>query len=911
SNYIESLEFLFKSKSKTKYDLIIHDIVNTRELSKYFENLDSYLSKSHIERYINSLTEKTYLINGKTVALPIYLENSMLYSNKALLDEYNCSIPETWDELLNTTYYILNEVKKKDNEITGFAIDLTDSEGGFASYYEYIYSFREKVENPFPGIRDTEVEIAMETLKKIKDKLDDGGMQSNISGLMNCLNNSNCLFVKTWNNVEHNEDYVLSFLPGKKKGISGSCIGGYNIGMNKYISEDIKEKAATVIEYITSIEFQEDIVMNYGYQSASKDILDNESVCQNFKQCQNFKNSQLIMRPIDATEDYLQYSQKYRINLFNYLFENEDLKQCLQNIEYLTRIFYEERTSMSNKILTLIIGVTDLFMITTYCLSFTKRQRHKFRLLNGYYWFLYMFGLMLIMSFGFTGMGQLNNFKCRIRPFTLSVGYTLSNTLLLIRLIINFPQSGRSFVRFCEKHFLLSLVLSILIDITLNLLLFIDPYKVTVETDGVMLYNSCTLSSGMGHILLGFIFLYKILIGLAMIILVFVEWNIKEFKHDIRYITSTIFISVIAYILYAATNFIEIKGYKAQFIVPALVSYLYAISNYMLYFVARFFTKYSNNNDDTTIINIKNARYGAVSPKITNNTPISLEKHSSNTSINQCNGVVVVGPTQRRMSLMDHLVSLHNYGDEIKKTSDLNKHSNPSSMVNINVNVSGKKLSRSSLNNSSMNSSTDEVVISHRRLSQIGVIPENKIPKIISSSTEKISEDSFNEVSYPPRNRTRSVDNTNYTRNHRINSLSNNNGNNKKTLDTIKSCENLHSSRFSNNRIDSNVNVRSSTNLYPIKDNMPSQIISVYSDDNSQKMGSNNFLSINESVNMNHNSMETVSRISKKDKINASNNRLGIRHDKTFLSVNPSVFSAATTSFQSAKGDNESYMEDP
>ena len=46
---------------------------------------------------------------------------NVLYSNKYLLEKYNKKIPKTWDELLETANYILNEEKKMNNtELIGY-----------------------------------------------------------------------------------------------------------------------------------------------------------------------------------------------------------------------------------------------------------------------------------------------------------------------------------------------------------------------------------------------------------------------------------------------------------------------------------------------------------------------------------------------------------------------------------------------------------------------------------------------------------------------------------------------------------------------------------------------------------------------------------------------------------------------
>eukprot|EP00833_Pecoramyces_ruminatium_P007907 jgi/Orpsp1_1/1181939/evm.model.c7180000079204.1 len=463
------------------------------------------------------------------------------------------------------------------------------------------------VNEPFPKITNPEVMEAMTKLKEIKNEFGEHGILSNNNDIMNCLNSDKCLFVKAKNNLNYFGNYTLSNLPGNIEGISGSCIGGYNIGINKYITEEKKEKAARVLEYISSMEFQQNIIMKSGFQSALGDIFEYDSICQEFEQCRNFKTIQAIVRPTKDTDDYTLYSQKYRNYLLKYLFNDEDLKECLQNIEYLTIVSYEEDSSGINKFFMILVGATDLIMIYCYLLAFTKKHRYKFRLLNRFYWFVYMIGEIIIIGYGFTCMGKLTDFKCQIKAVIFSIGFTLSNTVLLIRILINFPESDRRFVRFCEKHFFLCVLISLVIDVLLNILVLREPYGATVIiNDNIMLYK-CKMYTTFGIVALLLLYSYKVLILIFIAILIFIEWNMIEFRYDIHYATSILFLSFFAFFLFGMFQYVNFKGYKERFIIPSLVIYFYGVSCFGIYFVTRFFSKY-NDDDNSDEKIVKNAK---------------------------------------------------------------------------------------------------------------------------------------------------------------------------------------------------------------------------------------------------------------------------------------------------------------
>ncbi len=64
---------------------------------------------------------------------PLFTGYDVLYSNINLLNEYDRPIPKTWDELIETSRYILREEKAKGNS------DLVAFNGLFHSKTKYLY----------------------------------------------------------------------------------------------------------------------------------------------------------------------------------------------------------------------------------------------------------------------------------------------------------------------------------------------------------------------------------------------------------------------------------------------------------------------------------------------------------------------------------------------------------------------------------------------------------------------------------------------------------------------------------------------------------------------------------------------------------------------------------------------------
>ncbi|ORX42200.1 hypothetical protein BCR36DRAFT_308104, partial [Piromyces finnis] len=73
----------------------------------YLLDLKKIIPEEHIKMFNPDFVEQYCTINDKLIGLPVTLSFSVLYSNRNILNKYNKNIPKTWDELLDTSKYIL------------------------------------------------------------------------------------------------------------------------------------------------------------------------------------------------------------------------------------------------------------------------------------------------------------------------------------------------------------------------------------------------------------------------------------------------------------------------------------------------------------------------------------------------------------------------------------------------------------------------------------------------------------------------------------------------------------------------------------------------------------------------------------------------------------------------------------
>ncbi|KAG4087968.1 periplasmic binding protein-like II [Neocallimastix lanati (nom. inval.)] len=366
-DYESTIELLFSKKSD-KYDLYYFDNIFSNKFGPYLLDLREYLSESHINLYDNEITSQTCYYNDKLVGLPTVIDCTSLIYNKDLLNKYKKSVPKTWEELIETAKYIINEEKKIGNdEIIGYNGVFPNEELGTCSLYEYLYSFRDSKESPFPDLTSQNVKDALEKLKKIKEEISSDEIF--IQGLKFSLEkiiNKKLLFGKFWDFQYFSNlmtSYSSSILPGNKEGVSGSILGGFNLGINKYIKKEKIDAAVIVFKYLTSLETQKYLVLNKRLNSAIISLYDDEEVCS-IMDCEMLKRMQFIARPL--YKKYIDWSTKFRNNIYESLFKGREISDALKDAELITEGYKSSANSIKSffGIFVFIISYTIISILT-------------------------------------------------------------------------------------------------------------------------------------------------------------------------------------------------------------------------------------------------------------------------------------------------------------------------------------------------------------------------------------------------------------------------------------------------------------------------------------------------------------------------------------------------------------------
>ncbi|KAL6607140.1 hypothetical protein U3516DRAFT_829703 [Neocallimastix sp. 'constans'] len=615
--YHSRLSDLLNNETSNQLDLIIFENTYLTNYSDYLQNLKLFVPVESLNKYLTEIGKKISTYNNH----PLYLNYGILYSNKEYLNKYGRAVPETWDELIETVQQITKSEKKKDEKsnITGYAgLMPMDDEDSICSLYEFLYSFRDDINDDIPNFRSQNAKASLEKIYEIKRKIStDEVFKLNSNELFNYMdqekNNNNekkILFIKNWYKKGYEDKYFISKLPGNKKGITASSIGGRSIGINKYLNNrEIKNIAGKIIDFIISDENQMHSLLTHSKISGLDTIYYNKTFCsmEAVKDiCGIYLNSQPVVRPYNISKSYKKYSSNIRNYLNEYIYNNKttiSAGRTLEKIDNILKVHYIEFKSLIG-CFSFIASITTLTIILIfYILIFNYKWGKKFIFFSKTYWFIYLIGIGLIICYLIFNIGEMTLFKCHVKVLTLSIGLTLTSTLQCIKLISNAPSKSNLVLTF-QKNFALILSSALWIDISLCSLLIFTQYenKIYYKNDDIN-FRRCEFPTIFSKLVLIILILYKILTILTQFIFIYMEWKDIFLKIDIKLLFCSNILSFIFGIIFIVICLIYNTDLNQYYLLKNIIVFNYCIVNLCFNFLSRFFVPlsyYEKNN-----INVK------------------------------------------------------------------------------------------------------------------------------------------------------------------------------------------------------------------------------------------------------------------------------------------------------------------
>jgi len=273
--------------------------------------MSKHLEKDHINMYNKHILSQVGYYKDKLVGLPATVDFDGLFSNTLYLNKYNKTVPKTWDELIQTSKYIIEQEKALNNtDLIAYNGVFGDIDNGINSLIEFIYSCRETYDSPFPELTSNTTINALELIKKIKNEISsDEIYTSGPDFSVMKLYDGKALFIKFYyipGLIPEFSPYIVSSMPGIKEGISGTILVGYNMGIVGNIDEDKIEPAMKAIRYMSSKEMQKDLALKEFIISGMSSLYEDEDICSNIRFCDFYRYPQTITKPKNVfnTDDF-------------------------------------------------------------------------------------------------------------------------------------------------------------------------------------------------------------------------------------------------------------------------------------------------------------------------------------------------------------------------------------------------------------------------------------------------------------------------------------------------------------------------------------------------------------------------------------------------------------------------------
>jgi ABC-type glycerol-3-phosphate transport system substrate-binding protein len=603
NDYASTVEDMLR-KDSAKYDFYMINTIYTERFGKYITDLKPYVSEETIKNYSNGVTSKIGYYKGKLVALPMYVDVGILYSNKNYLDKYNEKVPTTWDELIETAERIKDKEKKIGNfEIEGYLPNMPEEESSICSAIEFLYSFRDSPESDMPLYTSDNALRAFKKLIEIKKRIcnEENFLMPDSSFFVTMFQNKT-IFSRFFN-IPLEDSFYLSKLPGEKEGLSASCVGGRTLIVDNKISEERKKAVGKAIDFFLSKDIQIKYAIQSGKHSGCDDIYYDKKLCEAIN-CEVFRNMQYVTRPTSLLSNYDLYSLKFRTIFRNFLKGSITAEEALKQIDYIASIYSIKYSSgLGYSIIGLTIALIVIIM-GTYFIIINENFKFFINVMNKSYWIFTLLGLCVLLSYNFFVLDKITPFKCNAKLVCLLLGSSLFLYPVLIIELANFPSSNK-YSESVKKNGLLYYICFVFIDVIFcGLILLLSPYKVKKEmiNEG-MNYNICVVNNNMHYIYLTIIILLKIILGFSVVLLTFIEWNRVSIFRDIRTITSSFYIDILLIGLLVIIRIINIKNLYFYVLMRVFIITMSILANYVTIIWIRMYSEFrGKNNEERNLI---------------------------------------------------------------------------------------------------------------------------------------------------------------------------------------------------------------------------------------------------------------------------------------------------------------------
>jgi multiple sugar transport system substrate-binding protein len=241
--------------------------------------------------FFKTVIQSVDTLDGKLIALPVYMDGGVLYYRKDLLKLAGIDgPPKTWGELLSSAKKVQDKMRKANQSFYGFVWTGAQYEGLITVFMEFAGSKGGFIRDG-SGIHLTspENQAALSFMHDLiwKDKISPPNTYTTMreEEVRTYFQEGNALYERNWpyawslhqaENSKVRGKTGVAPVPGPQETTGASTLGGFHIGVSAF--SDVKDAAREFVRFVTSFGSQKEMILSLGWNPGRQDLYRDEEV---------------------------------------------------------------------------------------------------------------------------------------------------------------------------------------------------------------------------------------------------------------------------------------------------------------------------------------------------------------------------------------------------------------------------------------------------------------------------------------------------------------------------------------------------------------------------------------------------------------------------------------------------------
>ncbi|HET8850515.1 MAG TPA: ABC transporter substrate-binding protein [Marinobacter sp.] len=270
-------------------DVFQIDVVWPGMLAQHLIDLSQYTDGAESAHFESLVANNT--VDGRLVAMPWFTDAGVLYYRKDLLEKYDQSVPETWEDLTQSARVVMAAEREAGNDdFWGFVWQGRAYEGLTCNALEWVASHNGGTIVNDSGEVTINNEQAREALALASSWIDDISPISVLNyteeEARGVFQSGNALYMRNWPyawSLAQSDDSpvkgkvgVVALPKGGEDGVHTGTLGGWQLAVSKY--SEHQELAADLVLYLTSYQEQKRRAIEGSYNPTIPDLYEDEEV---------------------------------------------------------------------------------------------------------------------------------------------------------------------------------------------------------------------------------------------------------------------------------------------------------------------------------------------------------------------------------------------------------------------------------------------------------------------------------------------------------------------------------------------------------------------------------------------------------------------------------------------------------